>query len=104
MPRMYDVRMANGTRHFGAVPEIAGDGVDWATNVRDVVATLPGATLTAFVTDHVTEAWIDFDLAGHAFSINNQQGDWWFFVRDPACPDAVLARVLDHFEAALAPR
>jgi hypothetical protein len=35
--------------------------------------------------------------------MNNQQGEWWFFVEDPACPDETLEAVLDHFESLLAP-
>ncbi|NUQ55754.1 MAG: hypothetical protein HUU14_07705, partial [Dehalococcoidia bacterium] len=28
------------------------------------------------------------------FSLNNQQGEWWCFVRDPAAPDVALRAVL----------
>ena len=28
----------------------------------------------------------------------DQFGDYWFFVDDPTCPDAILQQVLDHFE------
>ena len=57
---------------------------------------LPGATVTGFVTDFVTEAWIDITYRGQEFSINDQWGDYWFFVKDPACPDEIMAAVLDH--------
>ena len=30
------------------------------------------------------------------FSVNNQFGEWWFFVRDPSCDDAVLQTVVHH--------
>lgn len=90
---LIDFRMHDGSRNFGDVPQYA----DWYA-MRDAVHTLPGAHLTSFVTDGVTEAWIDFDYAGHAFSINDQMGDYWFFVRDPACPDEVLLAVLAHFQ------
>jgi hypothetical protein len=92
-PRLFDIRMHSGARHFADLPQTTS----WY-DVRDHVERLPGATLTGFVTDHVTEAWIDFTYAGYEFSINDQFGDYWFFVRDPACPDAVLLRVLTHFE------
>ena len=65
------------------------------------VAKLPGALPTGFVSDHITEAWIDFVYCGCHFSINDQFGDYWFFVRDPACPEDVLQRVLTHFKALL---
>ncbi|MCB9853914.1 MAG: hypothetical protein H6819_12510 [Phycisphaerales bacterium] len=70
-------------------------------NVRDHVASLEGAQLTGFLTDEVTEAWIDFEYRGHAFTINNQLDEYWFFVKDSACPDEILHEVADHFEALL---
>lgn len=93
MRRLLMMIMHDGSRHFGSVPQVA----DWYA-VRDHVSRLPGAQLTGFVTDHVTEAWIDFSYAGHRFSINDQFGDYWFFVDDPTCPDAILQQMLDHFE------
>lgn len=103
MPRIYDLRMADGSRQFGALPEHYDvDAPEWH-RLRAHVAALDGATPGGLVTDDVTEAWIDFTYAGHELSLNNQQGEWWFFVDDPACADAVLARVLDHFEAVLDP-
>lgn len=101
--RLIDMRMHDGSRHFGSVPETYDvDHPEWY-RVRDAVERLDGARLTGFVTDDVTEAWIHFAYADQDFSINNQHGDWWFFVNDPSCPDVALLRVLDHFEAALLP-
>ncbi len=94
--RLLDLRMHDGSRHFGDLPQTAS----WHA-VRDHVEKLPGAVLTGFVTDHVTEAWVDFTYAGHVFSINDQLGNYWFFVDDPACPTDVLQRVLTHFERLL---
>ncbi len=93
---LYDLIMPDGSRHFGDLPQT----MLWYA-VRDHVEQLPGATLTGFVTDDVTEAWIDFSYQGHAFSINDQLGDYWFFVNDPACPDSLLRDVLDHFAQVL---
>ncbi|MBK7708568.1 MAG: hypothetical protein IPJ30_23110 [Acidobacteria bacterium] len=45
--------------------------------------------------------WLDFDYRGHRFSVNNQFGDYWFFVRDPKCPDEILLEVCAHFRALL---
>ena len=67
------------------------------------MAQLDGAQLTNYVTDEICEAWIDFEWRGHAFQLNNQHGEWWLLVADPACPDAVLEDVLAHFEAVAAP-
>jgi len=96
-----DMRMHDGSRHFGGLPETYDAHRPQWDVLRDHVAVLEGAVLTGFVTDNVTEAWIDFDFRGHGFSINNQHGEWWFFVADPACPDEILERVLDHFEGLL---
>lgn len=90
--------MHDGSRHFGGVPQ----NVLWY-EMRDAVETLPGASLAGFVTDGVTEAWIDFTYAGHTFAINDQFGEYWFLVDDPACPDEILMRVLRHFVDAARP-
>jgi hypothetical protein len=69
--RIDDLRMRDGSRHFAALPETR----DWYA-VRDHVRWLPGAELTGFLCDGVTEAWIDFRFRGHRFSINDQYGDY----------------------------
>jgi hypothetical protein len=88
--------MHDGSRCFGDLPAT----VLWYA-VREHVTRLPDAQLTGFLTDNVTEAWIDFRYGGHDFSINDQFGDYWFFVNDPACPDLLLRQVLAHFELLL---
>jgi hypothetical protein len=85
--------MHDGSRHFGELRLRA----DWY-EVRDHVPRLPGASLTKFICDGVTEAWIDFAYEGNDFTINDQLGAYWFFVASPACSDPVLRTVLDHFE------
>lgn len=84
--------MRDGSRCFLSL----APGADWYA-VRDHVHRLDGAELKNFLCDHVTEAWIDFRYAGHDFNINDAPGDYWFFVRDPACPDAVLEAIAAHF-------
>src|SRR5688572_25919636 len=94
--------MGDGSRHFGSLPEsYCVNHPEWLV-LRDAVPALTGATLAGFVTDHVTEAWIDFEYRGHRISINNQHGQWWFFVDDPTCPDEILHSVLAHFEHTIA--
>ena len=88
---MLNLIMNDGSRHFGDLPQTAS----WY-ELRDHIATLDGAEVTGFITDHVTEAWIDFDYAGHHFEVNDQYGDYWFFVDDPECPDEILERVLAY--------
>ena len=93
---LLNLTMQDGTRHFAELPETCG----WE-QFRQHIALLPVATVTGFLTDHVTEMWLDFSFQGHAFSVNNQHGNFWFFVRDPACPDEVLTTIVEHCEPLL---
>jgi hypothetical protein len=88
--------MRDGSRCFLALPAAA----DWYA-VKDHVARLGGAELTGFLTDQVTECWIDFRYSGHEFSVNDQFGDYWFFVKNAACPIDLLKDVAAHFSALL---
>ena len=89
---IFDMRMNDGSRHFADVPEI----VSFAA-MRDHVRSLEGAEEIGFITDEVTEMWLDFHYREHRFSINNQHGDYWFFVDDPTCPEPILVDVCSHF-------
>lgn len=91
MPEIYDMRMRDGSRHFAALPETE----PWES-LHEHVKRLEGVSDAGMITDEVTEAWIDFRYRGHEFSINNQHGDYWLFVEDPACPAEVLEAVLTH--------
>ncbi len=93
---IYDMRMNDGSRHFTSLPQT----VLWY-EVRDHVSNLPGAVLTGFICDDITEAWIDFTYMDYKFSINDQFGDYWFFVDEPSCPDEILGKVLAHFRSLL---
>lgn len=97
---LFDLRMADGSRHFASFREGFGTVADWDV-LRAAIGGLCSAVETGFVTDHVTEAWLDFTYGGHEFSLNNQGGEWWCFVRDPAAPEEVLRTVAAHFAAAL---
>lgn len=90
--------MRDGSRCFLSLRP----GADWYA-VRDHVSRLEGAELTGFITDEVTEAWVDFLYAGHKFSINDAPGDYWFFVTDPSCNDSILNVVAAHFSNLLEP-
>ena len=89
--KLANMIMHDGSRYFGDLPQTA----NWY-DVRDHIAKLQGATITGFICDDVLEAWIDFTYRGHQFSVNDQYGDYWFFVDDPECPDDVLQAVLAH--------
>lgn len=86
-----DTRARDGSRHFLSLPETS-----FYTELRDHFARLPGATVTGFVTDEVTEAWLDFEYRSHRFAVNNVFGEYWFFVADPGCPEWILDEVAVH--------
>ena len=90
--------MHDGSRCFLSLRPQA----DWYA-VRDHVSRLAGAELTGFLTDEITEAWIDFSYSGYEFNINDAPGDYWFFVGDAECPDATLRIVATHFAELLEP-
>lgn len=69
--------------------------------VADHVEDLEDAEITEFITDGVLKMWLDFDFRGHQFSVTNQYGDYWFFVRDPNCSDEILLEVATHFRGLL---
>jgi hypothetical protein len=84
--------MADGSRMFGSL-ELP---VLWDT-LRMHAEKLPGVRVTGFV-GNVVEGWVEFAYRGHAFVMNNAvEGEYWFFVEDPDCPDEVLVEVLGYF-------
>jgi hypothetical protein len=89
--QLLNIIMRDGSRHFGDLPQT----VLWY-DLRDHIDKLEGAVITGFVTDNVTEAWIDFTYRDHEFSVNDQMGEYWFFVKDTNCPDDILRAVLSH--------
>lgn len=93
---LFDMRMNDGSRHFADMPETV-----YFDTVADHAETLAGAEVTNFISDGVVEMWLDFTFRGHKFSINNQFGDYWFFVDDPECPEEILLEVCDHFRKLL---
>ena len=93
---LFDMRMNDGSRHFADMPETV-----FFDDFADHAEKLDGAEITEFITDGVVEMWLDFDYRGHQFSVNNQLGDYWFFVSDPNCPEEILLEVCDHFRRLL---
>lgn len=83
MQSRLDLRMCDGRRQFGTLPCMRPWG-----RVPDWVQSLLGARLNGLVSGDATEAWIDFSLAGHRFTVNNPCGEHWLCVADPPCPDA----------------
>lgn len=89
--KLENFRMNDGSRQFATFAE----SEDWYV-LRDHIVTLEGATLTGFITDDITEVWIDFEFAGYRFSVYNQLGEYWCFVNPPTCSDEILAEVVTH--------
>lgn len=96
--KLFNLTMADGSRQFAALPQTTL----WY-ELRDHLITLDGLALTGFLCDDVTEAWIDFTYRGHSFSVNDQNGEYWFFVDEPSCPDNLLVAIVDHCEKVLRP-
>lgn len=96
MKDLLDIRADDGSRQFASLPATS----DWYA-VRDHVQSLAGARLTHFLCDDVTEAWIDFMFDDESFTINDQSGEYWFFVQNPACAGRTLHVVRGHWEALL---
>lgn len=98
MAELLDLRLRDGSRQFAALPATC----DWYA-VRDHVHRLSGAVLTGFLCNGVMEAWIDFTYRENQFTLNDQFGEYWFFVADPACVDDILREVLEHWRCLLIP-
>jgi hypothetical protein len=91
--KLFDFRMRDGSRNFADLPETV-----FFDELRHIAKKFEGAKVNGFVTDWVTEVWLDFEYRGHQFSINNQYGDYWFFVENPECPDEILSEVIEYFQ------
>jgi len=96
MHELTDFRAADGSRQFLSLPQSVP-----FDDVRDHVERLPGACLTSYLTDGIVEAWIDFQYSSYSFTINNQFGEYWFFVADPTCPSELLIDIAEHFSRCL---
>ena len=81
----------DGSRQFLALPS---DCTHQQLRVR--AEALPGLVVTQFLSG-IADLLLDFAFCGHHFSIDEQFGEFWFFVTDPACPDPILLFVAEHF-------
>jgi hypothetical protein len=71
--------------------------------LRKHLKALPGLELTGFLTDRITEGWLDFTYGGHRFTVNDQFGEYWFFVDDPTAREELLRGLVRYCERLLAP-
>jgi hypothetical protein len=84
------------SRQFVDLPE----SVDWEV-LRGHLEKFSGALVTDYVSDGVTEMWLDFNYKGYKFSINNQYGEYWFFSQNPVCPEEILIEIVEYCEELL---
>ena len=89
-------KLNDGSRHFVDMPEVV-----FFDDFYDHTEELDDARITEFITDGVIGMWLDFEFRGHEFSITNQFGDYWFFVRDTKCPDKILFEIIEHYRQLL---
>lgn len=94
--KLFNFTMNDGSRNFADLPETV-----FFDELRNHLAIFTGAKETVFLTDWVTEVWLDFEYRGEKFSINNQSGDYWFFVQNPNCSDEILLEVFEYFRKLL---
>jgi hypothetical protein len=97
LPQLTDFRMHDGSRHFVSLAESAAP--------RQLLLHVfrLGFAVPYFYISVGFESWLDFWYRGHRFTVNNQFGEYWFFVKNPACPTEVLDRVASHFGKLLQP-
>ncbi len=88
--------MKDGSRKFAELPQVAL----WQELCEHLRA-YNGIVVSNLLTDNITEGWIDFTYRGHSFVINDQFGDYWFFVDKPTCPDDVLNELINHCQLLL---
>jgi hypothetical protein len=96
LAKLTDIRMHDGSRHFVSLPE----SVTPPRLLRHIFGLR--FAIPYFYLPGAIEVWIDFWYQGNRFTINNQFGEYWLFVKNPKCNDAVLEQVANHFERLLA--
>ena len=89
--------MKDNSRNFMDLPT---DIIGWS-DLYNYLGKLDGVKKTGFLTDNVTEVWMDFSFRGHNFSVNNQMGEYWFFTENPNCSEEILTEIAEHCEKIL---
>jgi hypothetical protein len=88
--------MNDKSRHFAELPE----SEDWES-LRGHLEKMPDAVVTDYISDGVTEMWLDFTYKKNRFSVNNQFGEYWFFSQNPVCPEKTLIEIVEYCEELL---
>lgn len=87
-----DVRMQDGSRLFA----ILKDPLSWKA-LRDHLETMQSLKILRFVTDGITEGWLDFEYFGHHFTVHDPLGEFYVFVKDAECSSFILGELMTHF-------
>ncbi len=90
MKDILDQRMNDGSRLFASIAEPGP-----LKRAKKVIGKLDGVEITSFVGDHSSEFWLDFIYRSKKFSINNPNGEYWFFSEDPNCDEELLRELND---------
>lgn len=85
-------RMDDGSRLFA----IFKFPLSWGI-LRPHLEQMEGLKVTGFVTDSVTEGWLDFEYFGQRFSINDPLGEFYVFAEDGECSAFILGELMKHF-------
>ena len=72
------------------------ENISW-NELRSQIKSLHDAQITGWLTDEITEFWLDFTFRGYRFTINNPMGEFWFFAEDAKCPQEVLDVIINQF-------
>lgn len=96
-PKLINIIMSDGSRNFMYLPT---DIIGWSSLYR-YLGKLEGVKKTGFLTDYVTEVWMDFSFRGYNFSVNNQMGEYWFFVENAECPEEILLDIAGYCDKLL---
>lgn len=91
--KLFNMTMNDGSRHFYGRPT----DISW-DDLLDGLERLKDLEITAIVTDDVIETWVDFIYRNYEFSINNQNGEFWFFAETRGCPEDVLLEIVRQCE------
>ena len=89
--RPFNMTMNDGARHFYAHPTV----ISW-DDLLDHLEKLGDLEITGIVTDDVVETWVDLTYRTYEFSINDQNGEYWFFSENQNCPEKVMAEIVEH--------
>lgn len=88
--------MNDNARHFVDLPEVI-----FFDELSDHLEELPGYQLNEFEVDGVVGLWIEFEWANNKFFVDNQPGDYRFYVEDPKCEEGILLEISNHLRSLL---